>query len=109
MVGDILMLSVYTPLHETKTSLKGGQMSLNNTGYKIVVQDSAGIIDMDGLFGLTALSEETARQEAWINRSFPIRANGTAVIRFVPTSTAAEEKAFPHTLRIVAFPKKPPK
>ncbi len=109
MVGDILTLSVHTPLHETETTLKGGHMSLDNTGYEIVIQDPAGIIAGDASVAFTPLSKETDRQEAWISRSFLIRAKGSAVIGFVPKPDAGGKTGFPHILRLVAFQGKPPK
>ena len=108
MVGDILNVSVYAPLHETEATLKGGLFSRDNTGYDIVVQDPANIAVSDGFALLTPLSEETERREAWLSRSFRIRATGSAVIEFVPRKDDGGKTAFPHTLRIVAFQGTPP-
>lgn len=109
MVGDILTLSVYTPLHETKASLKGVEMFIDNTPYAFDFQNPEGVIDFNTNTYLLPLSDETKRQEAWLTRSFYIRNPGTAVIRFVPRKGKEGEKAFPHSLKIVASQGKPPK
>ncbi|MBO4644229.1 MAG: sel1 repeat family protein [Alphaproteobacteria bacterium] len=109
MIGDVLTLSVYTPLHETTTTKKGGHMYLKNTGYKIIVQDPANIITGDTGVVLTPLSPQTARKEAWLSRSFVIRGEGSALIKFVPQKVPDGKTVFPHTARIVSFKGKPPK
>lgn len=109
MVGDVLTVYVYTPLYEDKVTRKGGHMYLKNTGYKIAVQDPAGIIGGDTGVQLTPLSYQTARQEAWLSRTFVIRQPGTAIIRFVPQTVPDGKKIFPHSLKITAFKGKPPK
>jgi len=100
---------VYTPLYENKTTKKGGHMYLKNTGYKIVVQDPANIITGNTGVTLTPLSAETARQESWLSRTFVIRDEGAALIKFVPQTVPDGKAIFPHTLRVVSFKGKPPK
>ena len=109
MVGDIVTLYVYTPLYENEATKKGGHMYIKNTGYKITVQDPSGIITGNTSVTLTPLSKETARQEAWLGRTFIIRAEGAAIIKFVPQPVADGKDIFPHTVKIVAFKGKPPK
>lgn len=109
MPGDILTLYVYTPLHETKTTLKGGHMSVDNTDYKIVIRDPAGVVAGYNNFLLTPLSAETARQEAWLSRTFIVRSEGSAVISFIPDPASDKKDVFPYTLRLTSFRGKPPK
>lgn len=109
MAGDILTLFVYTPLHETRSSLKGNRMYINNTAYKIVIRDPAGILGGDPSVRLLPLSAQTARQEAWLVRKFAILKEGTAVISFVPQPDENGEKSFAHSIKITAVKGKPPK
>ncbi len=109
MVGDILTLYVYTPLYEDKTTRKGGHMYIKNTGYTISVQDPGRTITGSTAVTLTPLSAQTDRQEAWLSRSFIIRAPGTALIKFEPRTVPDGKEIFPHTLRVVAVKGKPPK
>ena len=109
MVGDVLTLTVYTPLYENDATRKGGHMYIKNTGYQLNVRDPAGVLAADGSFVLTPLSAQTARQESWLSRRFIIRKEGTAVIRFVPRTVPDGREIFPHTLKIVAAKGKPPK
>ncbi len=109
MVGDILTLTVYTPLYENDATRKGGHMYIKNTGYRINVRDPAGILAANGSFVLTPLSAQTARQESWLSRRFVIRKEGTAIIQFVPQTAPDGRKIFPHTLKITATKGLPPK
>lgn len=109
MVGDILTLTVYTPLYENNTTRKGGHMYIKNTGYRINVSDPAGVLAANGSFVLTPLSAQTARRESWLSRRFVIRKEGTAIIRFVPQTVPDGRKIFPHALKIVAIKGPPPK
>ena len=109
MAGDILTLFVYTPLHETPASVKGGHLYIQNTAYKILVKDPNGIIGGNASVTLTPLSEETARQEAWMSRKFTVQKEGTAVISFVPQPDESGKTAFAHSIKIVAGKGKPPK
>ena len=109
MVGDILTLTVYTPLYENDATRKGGHMYIKNTGYRINVRDPAGILAANGSFVLTPLSAQTARQESWLSRRFVIRKEGTAIIHFVPQTVPDGRKIFPHTLKITATKGLPPK
>lgn len=109
MVGDVLMLSVYTPLYENNATRKGGHMYIKNTGYTVSVQDPNGLIAGSSSFILTPLSPQTARQESWLSRRFSITKEGTAIIRFIPQPVPDGKKIVPHTLKIVATKGKPPK
>lgn len=109
MVGDVLTLFAYTPLHEDKTTLKGGHMYLKNTAYKISVNDPAGIIGGNTSVTLTPLSAQTARQEAWLSRKFIIKREGSAVITFVPQPDENGNTVFAHSIKINASKGKPPK
>ena len=109
MIGDILTLSVYTPLYETDTTRKGGHMYIKNTGYRLNINDPNGILTADSSFVLTPLSAQTARQESWLSRRFFIRKEGIAVIHFVPQTVPDDKKIFPHTLKIVAIKGTKPK
>ena len=109
MVGDVLTLYVYTPLYEDKTTQKGGHMYIKNTGYTISLQDPGSIITGSTAVTLTPLSAQTVRQEAWLSRSFIIRAPGSALIKFEPRKVPDGKEMFPHTLRLVATKGKAPK
>lgn len=109
MAGDVLTLTVYTPLYENDTTRKGGRMYIKNTGYQLNVSDPDGILAANGSFILTPLSAQTVRQESWLSRRFTVRKPGTAVIRFVPQTVPDGRKIFPHTLKIVAVKGTPPK
>ena len=109
MVGDILTVYVYTPLYETETTKKGGHMYIKNTGYKISVQDPGNILTGSTAVNLKPLSKETSRKEAWLSRTFVIRAEGSALIKFEPQPVADGKAVFPHTLRLVASKGKPPR
>lgn len=109
MVGDILTLTVYTPLHETNATLKGGHMYIQNTDYRLNIRDPAGILAGNGSFVLTPLSSQTAREESWLSRSFVIRKEGAAVIRFAAQSDLKDKNIFTHTIKIVATKGRPPK
>ena len=109
MVGDILTLTVYTPLHETKTTRKGGHMYIQNTDYQLNVRDPAGILSSNGSFVLTPLSAQTAREESWLSRRFSVRKEGTAVIQFVPQADVKDKNVFTHTIKIVATKGRAPK
>ena len=84
-------------------------MYIKNTDYKIIIQDPANIIAGDTGAVLTPLSAETARKEAWLSRSFTIRGEGAALIKFVPQTDSDGKAIFPYTLRVVSFKGKPPK
>ena len=109
MVGDILTLTVYTPLYENKTTLKGGHMYIQNTGYRLNIRDPEGILVSNSSFVLTPLSEQTARQESWLSRKLIIRKEGSALINFVPQTVPDGKKIFPHSIKIVAVKGKAPK
>lgn len=109
MVGDILTVYVYTPLYENEATKKGGHMYIKNTGYKIVIQDPAGVITGSTAVTLTPLSAKTVRQEAWLSRTFIIRAEGSATIKFMPQTVPDGKEMFQHTLHLVASKGKPPK
>lgn len=109
MVGDIIRLSVYTPLYENDATRKGGHMYIKNTGYNLILQDPSGLLGANPSFILTPLSAQTARQESWLSKQFTVLHEGTAVIRFVPQSVPDGKKIFPHSLKIVAIKGKPPK
>ena len=84
-------------------------MYIKNTGYNIIVQDPSNIITGDSSVTLTPLSAQTARQESWLSRSFIIRGEGSALIKFVPQTVPDGRTVFPHTLQIVSSKGKPPK
>lgn len=109
MVGDIITLYVYTPLHETNATKKGGHMYIANTGYKINVQDPNKIITGNSSVTLTPLSAATKRQESWLSRTFVIQGEGKAFIHFVPQTVPDGTEIFPHSIQIVASKGKPPK
>lgn len=109
MVGDVLTLTVYTPLYENEASRKGAHMYIQNTGYQLDVRDPAGVLASGGSFVLTPLSARTARQESWLSRRFIVRKEGTAVVAFVPQTVPDGRKIFPHTVKIVATKGVPPK
>ena len=109
MVGDILTLTVYTPLHETDATRKGGHMYIKNTGYRLKIRDPGKVLAADGSFVLTPLSAQTARRESWLSRRFVIRRPGSALIRFEPQNVPDGKEIFPHTVTIVAKQGVPPK
>ena len=109
MVGDVITLYVYTPLYENNATRKGGHMYLSNTGYKIKLNDPNKIIGGSSSVTLTPLSVATKRQEAWLSRTFVIRAEGNAFIHFIPQKVPDNRNIFPHMIQIVASKGKPPK
>lgn len=108
MVGDTLTLTVYTPLHETASTLKGGHMYLKNTDYTLTFVDPSGVLSANGDYVLTPLSPATGRTESWLSRRFSIVKEGVATVRFSARKDAGEN-VFPYTVKIVATKGKPPK
>ena len=109
-VGDILTLTVLTPLFETPATRKGGHYYIQNTGYDIILHDPQSVLETAGSFVLTPLPDKENRAESWLSRKFRIRRAGTAVVRFVPRKKLPKgEKIFPHTIKIVAIKGKDPK
>lgn len=108
MVGDTLTLTVYTPLHETASTLKGGHLYVKNTDYTLTFVDPSGVLNPSGDYVLTPVSPETGRTESWLSRRFSIMKEGVATVRFSARKDAGEN-VFPYTVKIIAVKGKPPK
>lgn len=109
-VGDVVTLTVLTPLFETPATRKGGHYYIQNTGYDVVLNDPQSVLGAAGSFVLTPLPDDGKRAESWLSRKFKIRRPGTAIVRFTPRKNLpAEEKIFPHAIKIVAVKGKDPK
>lgn len=102
IVGDIVTLYAYSPLHETETTLKGGKKNFKNTGYQVLLNTPVGTMDTDSVPLFLPLSDETKETESWVGQAFQALAPGKAVVRFTPRNEAPD--AFGHTVVFIISP-----
>lgn len=112
MVGDIITVTVYTPLLKDEDALPGQHKNLRDTAYKISQKSRiAGTLQTDNKISLKPITAKLVSYdtEAWLSQNFSARKPGVAVISFTPQDNEIGKDAFTYTLKVVISEGLPPK